>query len=359
MPSAPGGPVIICLDTSWSMSGMREQLSKAVVLACVTMAHKQKRDCQVVAFSTKRGVMEAGVITPDVKGINRLLDFLSHSFGGGTDVTGALKYAMEALDSNIMLAADILMISDGEIPDPPVSNKIMETLDYLKLRKGVEVHGLLVGKGESKPLSRLCTEIHNFLVDYDTQVVFGNGRLMTSSTLHAGRSYTSYHQHTRSIFGFTRGNTKQRGQVALRAKYSNYVEDVESSGRSRKKRGKRKWNDDDDYDYDYDYASQNNGNAQEDYDEVEDEFNNDVNNLAEKIKLAASESLAAKAWTPEILLAERKAEGSCWKHIKELESAVEKVSEGLVEREEEARLVVLAMLSTEHILLLGVPGTGE
>lgn len=356
MPSAPGGPIIICLDTSWSMSGMREQLSKAVVLACVTMAHKQKRDCQVVAFSTERGVIEAGIITPDAKGINRLLDFLSHSFGGGTDVTGALKYAMEALDSNVMLAADILMISDGEIPDPPVSSKIMEALDYLKLRKGVEVHGLLVGKRESKPLSRLCTDIHNFLVDYDTQVVFGNGRLMTSSTLHAGRSQTSYHQHTRSIFGFSRGSTNRRGQAALRAKYSDYVEDVESRGRKRKKKGKSRNNDDD---HDYDYVSRNNGNAQEDYDEVEDEFNNDVNKLVEIIKPAATESLAAEAWTPEILLAERKAEGSCWKYIRKLESAVEKVSEGLIEREEEARLVVLAMLSMEHILLLGVPGTGK
>ena len=83
MPSAPGGPIILCLDTSWSMSGMREQLSKAVVLACVSMAHKQRRDCQVVAFSTERGIMEAGVITSDGAGLKRLLDFLSHSFGGG------------------------------------------------------------------------------------------------------------------------------------------------------------------------------------------------------------------------------------------------------------------------------------
>ncbi len=35
------------------------------------------------------------------------------------------------------------------------------------------------------------------------------------------------------------------------------------------------------------------------------------------------------------------------------------VAAGLVEREEEARLVVLAMIAQEHVLLLGPPGTGE
>jgi MoxR-like ATPase len=35
------------------------------------------------------------------------------------------------------------------------------------------------------------------------------------------------------------------------------------------------------------------------------------------------------------------------------------VSEGLVERDEEARLVVLGMVAQEHVLLLGPPGTGK
>jgi uncharacterized protein with von Willebrand factor type A (vWA) domain len=117
--------------------------------------------------------MEADVIKADAGGLQRLLDFLSHSFGGGTDVTGALKFAMKTLDSEIMSAADLLMISDGEIPDPPVSEEIMESLDCLKLRQVVEVHGILVGKRESKPLSRLCTKIHNFLVGHDTLAAIG------------------------------------------------------------------------------------------------------------------------------------------------------------------------------------------
>ena len=56
---------------------------------------------------------------------------------------------------------------------------------------------------------------------------------------------------------------------------------------------------------------------------------------------------------------EQNASGSCWKYKAELESAVERVGENLVERDEEARLVVLGLVSREHVLLLGVPGTGK
>ena len=168
LPSGPGGPMVVCLDTSWSMSGARETLSKAVVLACFSAAHKQHRNCQVVSFSNERGVMDAGEITADPEGIQRLLEFLSNSFGGGTDVTGALNYAMTVLGSEAMSAADLLLVTDGEIPDPPLKEEMMQDLDRLKRRTGMQVHGLLVGNSESKPVSKLCTHTYDFLMSYDT-----------------------------------------------------------------------------------------------------------------------------------------------------------------------------------------------
>ena len=80
LPSAAGGPLIICLDTSHSMSGNREMLSKAVVVASVTAAIKQGRDCRVVSFSSASNSVECGNISCDASGINTLLDFLSYSF---------------------------------------------------------------------------------------------------------------------------------------------------------------------------------------------------------------------------------------------------------------------------------------
>ena len=337
LPSAPGGPIIVCLDTSWSMSGRREALSKAVVLSCVSAAHKQGRDCQVVAFSTEKGVMDSGILTAKSNGgIQRLLDFLSHSFGGGTDVTGALKFAITSLEDELVNAADILLVTDGEIPDPPVSEKLMEALDLWKIKKGVQVHGLLIGRSESKPLSRLCTTTHTFLSSYDLSFAASEPR----------RSATP------------RGRTS----TALYAKRSSFEDDDDwKFKKSNKKRNR--WEDD----------------LQDQFVNVEDrissselriddvpgrpvtttQFPNAVNTAVDLLRKAAAQVVTEKAWTLSDLDKERSTNEPCWHAHSELQSAVERVEDGLVERGEEARLVVLAMLANEHILLLGSPGTGK
>lgn len=149
------------------MTGDREVLAKAVVLECVKAAHKQQRDCTVVAFSSASNTLECDLLAADKAGIVRLLDFLSFSFSGGSDVTGALKHAMAALGTDTMKASDVLLVSDGELQNPPVSEVVMEELHHLKEETGMEIHGLLVGKSESEPLESLCTNVHNFLGRYD------------------------------------------------------------------------------------------------------------------------------------------------------------------------------------------------
>lgn len=76
------------------MTGIREQLAKAVVLSSVQAATRQGRECKVVSFSSANNVVESGTISCDADGVMRLLDFLQSSFGGGTDVTGALKFVV-------------------------------------------------------------------------------------------------------------------------------------------------------------------------------------------------------------------------------------------------------------------------
>ena len=169
LPSAPGGPIIVCLDTSFSMTGDREILSKAVVLECVKIAHKQQRDCTVVAFSSESNTLECDLLAADKGGLAKLLNFLQHSFSGGTDVTGALRFAMDALGTDAMKSADILLVSDGELQNPPVSDEVMEKLNCLKLESSMEIHGLLIGKTESEPLEALCSKdkVYDFLAKYD------------------------------------------------------------------------------------------------------------------------------------------------------------------------------------------------
>ena len=374
LPSASGGPIIVCLDTSWSMGGMREHLSKAVVIACVSEARKQARDCQVVAFSTERGMMEAGEITADNFGIQRLLGFLSHSFGGGTDVTGALKFAMTSIEKDVMSAADILLISDGEIPDPPISSQLMEELNILKLRKDVQVHGLLVGKSESLPMSKICCETHDFLTKYDTLPSSGSVNRRPQTVM--GSCFSPTHsphaisatRRMRKFFNSHRHPELKRMGSVLRAKMSRYDED---GRRTSKKKKSNKWKnvydnyDDEGYDsYDDDNSSFQSRKKQEVQDNsnsnwiVTEDFTNQVQEATNLIKQTAEEKVAMESWRAEELEQEKSTNASL-SHETELKAAVARVEEGLVERGEESRLVVLSMVANEHILLLGVPGTGK
>ena len=379
MPSAPGGPIIVCLDTSWSMSGRREVLSKAVVLACVSEAHKQRRECQVVAFSNKRGVMDCGRITADVQGVRRLLDFLSFSFGGGTDVTGALQHVMRTQESEALSGSDILLVTDGEIPDPPISDVILKDLDLLKRRTGLEIHGLLVGKAESKPLSKLCTQIYDFLGHFDmplekfsdvtksrtrsttTFSAFSNQNMPSRSL----RPFQNFENHvtTPRRYGWSlRYNLRCSGsRIHLAARSAS----SDTGGRQAKKgKANRKYEDDEDNSYwGETYLGSDDEsidlNQENEISPVHAEFYKRVEDAVVKIQDATNARIADDEWRPKRLDEEKDSKNSGWKYRDQLKFAVETVGENLIERSEEARLVVLGMVSSEHVLLLGPPGTAK
>lgn len=60
-PSGNGGPIMVCLDTSGSMSGAREALSKALALKCISAAHAKKRPCYLYAFGGAQQLAEIEV----------------------------------------------------------------------------------------------------------------------------------------------------------------------------------------------------------------------------------------------------------------------------------------------------------
>ena len=55
-----------------------------------------------------------------------------------------------------MANADVLLVTDGELRMPPVGDDVMACLRRLANDKGVQVHGLLVGKSSSPPLETIC-----------------------------------------------------------------------------------------------------------------------------------------------------------------------------------------------------------
>lgn len=109
------GPIIICVDTSGSMSGSPETIAKAVTLYMATRAINQNRNCYLINFST-------GIQTLDLSGglgLQKVIEFLQMSFHGGTDATPALNEALKMMQMKEYKKADLLMISDfvmGSLP---------------------------------------------------------------------------------------------------------------------------------------------------------------------------------------------------------------------------------------------------
>lgn len=102
------GPIIICVDTSGSMSGVPETVAKAVTLYLATRAMKQKRNCYLINFS-------AQIYTTDLtypKTIDNLIEFLRISFNGGTDAIPALRHAVKMMNDENYKKSDLLFISD-------------------------------------------------------------------------------------------------------------------------------------------------------------------------------------------------------------------------------------------------------
>lgn len=346
------------------MSGIRENLSKAVVLASITVAHKQGRDCRIVSFSSSSNSVVCEKITCDRDGVQRLLEFLSFSFGGGTDVTGALKHAIETIE-NDMTSSDIILVTDGELPNPPVSDAIFTKLEQLKRNNGLEIHGLLVGRQESDSLTLLCNEVHNFLGKYDGGIVSTyTNRSRSSSSLLLAPFQNKYFRHIAAASFLQRSPKRQSRMILHATSKLDWSDEVNSchmklNKRDGKDKTQRKRLDDFDDDFDWQESEYkgyvNDGptskNTRESHLE-KSEFNQQVEEAVSLIQDDVSKLLVENRVDVEDLEAP-------WSESKVLADTIEYVESGLVERDIEARLVVLGMISKEHVLFIGPPGTSS
>lgn len=105
------GPIIVCLDQSSSMHGDKEVWSKALALALLDIAGRQKRHCRVIHFNA--GIVRiddwpAGQVEP-----LGLLKSMEDFAGGGTNFEPPLQAALDAIDRD-MQKADVVMVTDGQ-----------------------------------------------------------------------------------------------------------------------------------------------------------------------------------------------------------------------------------------------------
>jgi uncharacterized protein with von Willebrand factor type A (vWA) domain len=133
------GPMVVCIDTSGSMSGMPETIAKAMALFLSAKAREQGRPCYLINFST-------GIDTLDLSGaggMESVLRFLRMSFHGGTDVAPALAHALDTMEQDAYRNADLLVISDFVMSGLPAS--VLARIDARRL-DGNRFHSLVVGE---------------------------------------------------------------------------------------------------------------------------------------------------------------------------------------------------------------------
>ena len=157
------GPIIICIDTSASMHGTPEMIAKTFCFALLKTAFRDKRKCFLISFST---AVETLNLTDIENNLEKLADFLSMSFEGGTDAVPALHEALKMLETEDYEKADVIMVSDFVLPGFDEKTKIQ--LIAAKQNK-TKFHSLAIGKSAN---NEAINEFdNNWMYDTDSKII--------------------------------------------------------------------------------------------------------------------------------------------------------------------------------------------
>lgn len=138
------GPIIVCVDDSASMRGMKEVWSKAVALAMCQIAIDQKRTFEILHFTTE--VTRADVFPAGKVDAALLVDSMSTvADGAGTafnkPLATALRHIAEAAEKDLR-DADVVFITDGAAP---LSSSDCDVLNAAKKATGASVYTICLG----------------------------------------------------------------------------------------------------------------------------------------------------------------------------------------------------------------------
>jgi uncharacterized protein with von Willebrand factor type A (vWA) domain len=156
------GGIIYIHDGSGSMAGDREIWAKAIGLAFLHVARKQKRSFYGIQFGSRNqyridDFRDTKKLDPD-----KVIDFAEYFFNGGTDFETPLTHALEILKrENEEFGAtqsDIVFVTDG---CAQVSDSFMKQLKQIQEKLDVTIWGISIGIGgrdetRKEPLNTLC-----------------------------------------------------------------------------------------------------------------------------------------------------------------------------------------------------------
>lgn len=142
------GPIVCCIDSSGSMSGVPELWSKAVALGLLEIAKAQKRDMYVIHFSSSWYGDESGKLyTNDFpkqvpNNLSEIIDMCEYFEGGGTLFEPPLNMARDKINQDDDFSkADIIFITDG---NSAVSDEWLKSFKEWKHKKNVKIYSILI-----------------------------------------------------------------------------------------------------------------------------------------------------------------------------------------------------------------------
>ena len=150
------GPFIIAVDTSGSMHGEPEFLSKVIAFAITRIAISEKRKAFLISFSTR---IETFELTDIQNSLGNLIDFLQMSFHGGTDASEAVVEALKQMETENYEKADLLIISDGIFGN--LNSNTLQSIEQLK-KKGNKFNSLMIGDSYNERALAFCNNIWKY-----------------------------------------------------------------------------------------------------------------------------------------------------------------------------------------------------
>lgn len=163
---AEQGPILLVIDTSGSMFGEPEEIAKAISFTILSRALKHKRPCYVISFSDGFRTLE---LTKAGKELDLMIEFLTQSFHGGTDIQPALREAISMLKEEAFHKADVLVISDFMIPW--IEEKVRNEIIAQRKQNGTQFHSLYISRSIDPGAVPLTIFDHHWLYDLENPQV--------------------------------------------------------------------------------------------------------------------------------------------------------------------------------------------
>ena len=146
------GPIVAVVDSSGSMEGARIEWAKAVCLALVGIAHRERRDAAVVEFANA-GRVRSWELPHRRARPEDLAELASEHLGGGTDTATGIREALRIIERRPpFAAADLVLVTDGEDRFGDEDSSLRARLGAV----GVRVQGVTVGRGPTAYTDAMC-----------------------------------------------------------------------------------------------------------------------------------------------------------------------------------------------------------